>query len=381
MQMRQKQINVCNRVYLFLYVFVILMFSSPIVYQVINPYFSYVYFLAILMFLLCSNKLRLRRRDVLFLIPVGFASLSLAVNHSGIGNLLQIIFILSLIIIFQNKSIDYTFLNYISRISDFFIIVLSLKSLFVYDLNDLFSFIMKGEINPNTTAEVLIFLYLFACLERRGHIRCRMFLRTAITVMALVFCQSRVGILSFFIVLVCVFLFRNNICNSKKIMTGMLTGIIVVGVTLPILYVLLFSFADLQSVTFFGKYLFTGRQWIWMNFFEYLGHNPQAWIFGSGTLTSFYVVDGNGYFNMHNAYLALFATFGLAATVTYIWLIISVILRAYKGRKISQEKFYTAMVMIVSLVNGIAETTLSYLPMLVFPGLALVILVGKEKIS
>ena len=84
---------------------------------------------------------------------------------------------------------------------------------------------------------------------------------------------------------------------------------------------------------------------------------------------------------MHNAYLSIFAQYGIPLLMCYIWYILHSFKKMYsKYERISDLQFKCYQILIYILIVGFGEGVLSYLPNMIF--IAMAIGVGnREKLE
>lgn len=124
-----------------------------------------------------------------------------------------------------------------------------------------------------------------------------------------------------FILFVIAYLFCKYILKLKPNLYGFLALLACVGgILFAYVYIVLFNELGYGKLTIFGKDLFTGRQYIWMDAFEQLkGH----YLFGIGnTLHSSQIGnDTSGVTNLHNqmmGFLTVFGVFSFSAFALFI---------------------------------------------------------------
>lgn len=227
-------------------------------------------------------------------------------------------------------------------------------------------------VNPNTMAIIIVFTALFLELYIDSTSKSK-FLKVLIylvSLLALYRTRSRTSLVAFAVILLLEFLLKGKIRKSKKL--GMLipVTIIIAGIVFPFVYTLLFTQGIVSYHTLFlGKRIFTGRQYIWLNLWEYLQQHKNAFLWGVGYNTELY---SRGTFNLHNAYLSIFAQYGIPLFVFYIWYI----LRSFSGMfnsygKITDLQFKCYQVLVYVLIVGFGEGVLSYLPNMIFIAMAI----------
>lgn len=360
----------------------LLFFLIDTVYNMTHSYIHYLLLAVAVCMVLSFRKLR---TDLWFLFMyLGCTVLGLVVlslNGSGMGNIAQLLWPMTLILVYGYNKLETNFYKNIAAIATVFLFLFALKAVFVYskiDVTSLSDIHDAQVVNPNVAGMLLVYLYLISDFDNYSSFSVMKLVKFLTVVIGLIQCGSRASMIAFFGVIL-IDCFKKQICNNRKILILIVCSIIVLGTLFPFIYVEVYKSGVLGNVTILGKYIFTGRQLIWMRFFSYIEKHPITYLIGTGYNTSFYESTiGSGSFNLHNAYLMFFAQYGLVVTVLYLFLILNTIWRAYYCGHLEQVQLKAAMILLVTLIVGFGETTLSYNAMLIFPGMALGLLRNKK---
>jgi len=229
---------------------------------------------------------------------------------------------------------------------------------------------MNG-INPNMTAIVLAStcMYMQLVLEKKQVPRPLRVLLYLVTLIAVYRTRSRGTFFSFALVIFLSMFLKNRLKKSWKLLLFIMAVAVIAGLLFPFVYVGLYERNIISDNTeILGKSVFTGRQFIWINLREYLRAHVGAYLYGVGYNTDLY---STGKFNMHNAYLQLFAQFGLPILGAYlVYLFYSV--RSMYGRdgKINDVQFKCCQLVLMTICIGFGETIFSYIPGMIFYAMA-----------
>ena len=313
----------------------------------------------------------------------GLTIVAILINHSGLGLVINILWPLTIIYVFKNSKLTPRYLKRINflMLAGWFV---ALISTFTY--NDQFFANLEAGIeveciNPNTMAINIVFTSLFLQLYMDRRFRYK-FIKLAITFLsfiALYRTRSRTTLVAFAAILLMELVFKKQIKKSKALGMAVPILIIAAGIGFPFVYTLLFKQNIISYHTsFLEKRIFTGRQYIWLSLWEYLQQHKSAWLWGVGYTTELY---SRGTFNMHNAYLSIFAQYGIPLLMCYIWYILHSFKKMYsKYERISDLQFKCYQILIYILIVGFGEGVLSYLPNMIF--IAMAIGVGnREKLE
>ena len=305
---------------------------------------------------------------------IGLTVAAILINHSGLGLVINIIWPLTIIYVFRNCKFSS---NYLNKINLLMLIgwLIALLATFTYNEQFFANFeagIEMEGVNPNTMAIIIVFtaLFLELYIDSTSKSKILKILIYFMSFAALYRTRSRTSLVAFAVILLLEFLLKGKIRESKKF--GMLIPITIItaGIVFPFVYTLLFTQGIVSYHTLFlGKRIFTGRQYIWLNLWEYLQQNKNAFIWGVGYNTELY---SRGTFNLHNAYLSIFAQYGIPLFIFYIWYI----LRSFSGMfnrfgRITDLQFKCYQILVYVLIVGFGEGVLSYLPNMIFIAMAI----------
>lgn len=365
---------------LFILIFILFFFTIDSLYAVTHSRIHFLFLINIIIMLIFMRVLNLRIKMFFFsFIITVLTLLSLYINHTGVGNITVIIWPLSLIVFFGYYKPSENFLKWLFIICKLFIVILTIKATIFYaagtgawyqstDVN----------VNPNSVGLLLVYLYWISDYSNYGKYgKFKSIFWALIVFCGLFECQSRTSFLAFIITISIKLFLGNSICKNRRNLLFIIGAIILIGVIFPFLYVKAFELNFFVGKQILGKNVFTGRQTIWIKLFDYYRSNPSALLWGSGYNTTFYTSES---FNLHNAYLQIYSQFGLVVTFLYIVFILNTIWHSYYNRKLNRFHLSMILYLLTVLIVGIAETTFSYIPMLVFWGLALGLLKNKRII-
>lgn len=227
--------------------------------------------------------------------------------------------------------------------------------------------IIEEGINPNTIAIIIVTTCIFFCIyiDSKRKSKLLKIVVYAISLIGLYRTRSRTSLVAFLSILLLEYVLMKKVKESRKLAIAITIFVIVVAIIFPFIYVGLFTSGTVDySTLFFGKRVFTGRQYIWLNLWNYLQNNHDAFLWGVGFNTELY---SGGSFNLHNAFLMIFAQYGILVFVVYIAFLIRSISKMYGADgKISDIQFKCYQILIYALIVGFGETVFSYLPNLIF---------------
>lgn len=344
-------------------------------YTVLHSCYHLIIFGVTVLLFVCEFKIRVNLLKAFGLALFLLMSITaILINNSGLGLIILIVWPLVIIYVFKNHSFS---ANYMDRINSLMLIGWLFAAVTTLKYNAQFFKNFEGqlefeEINPNTIAIIITFTSLFLALYI-DHTSKSKFLKTIVYVIslaALYRTSARASFIAYLAVLLLGVFGKNLIKRSKKTAILITAAIVTVGIAFPFVYTLLFSKGIISYHTLFlGKRVFTGRQYIWLNLWEYLQTHKDAYIWGVGYTTELY---SKGTFNMHNAFIMIFAQYGIPIFLIYLWFIFRVVHRLYHNKKcISDVQFKCFQILIYVLIVGFGETILTYLPNLIFIAMAI----------
>jgi O-Antigen ligase. len=350
-------------------------------YLALFEYYHYIIFVLILLILSCGRKLKysgIKTGGVIAFLGMNIAAI--LINHSGMGVLIQIVWPLCIIYMFRNFRFPDT---YIGRINVLMMAgwILSVMGSLSYT-DAYFEAFEKGfeqeGINPNTIAIIIVITCLFLGLyiDVKSKSRFWKIFVYLVSFAALYRTRARTSLAAFFSILIIELFLKKKIEKSKKLALLLVAMIIIAGIIFPLIYVGLYTNGIVTyDMLFLGKRILSGRQFIWTNLWDYLQENNGAFIWGVGYNTELY---SRGTFNLHNAYLMIFAQYGLPTLLVYLGYIFRAAAGMYgKYGRISALQFKCYQILLYVLIVGFAETVLSYLPNLIF--IAMVIGIGCRE--
>ena len=353
------------------------MISEYSVYLKLDPYFNVAVFAASMLLFIYRLTIDIPINKVIGVIVFfAFCVVAIFMNHSGMGVLIKLIWPLSLIFVFKYTRLPE---RYTVRIGFLMMLAWLMAVYTAFRDAKAISMILthitpyRG-INPNTTAMVIasscLFLepFLAQFIDTKWH----KFILYPVSLAALAKTLSRTSMIAFGMVILLELLLKRKIKKSKALGLSILFFIIAAGILFPIVYVYLFKQGIITETTaILGKNVFTGRQYIWISLWEYLKQHTDAFIWGTGYNTSFFLSSTDS-FSLHNSYLQIFAQFGLPVLLVYIGYLFYLVNGMYdaKGR-MTDLQFKCYQVVLLTLGIGTAEIILTYPPSILFFPLAL----------
>ena len=204
-------------------------------------------------------------------------------------------------------------------------------------------------INPNTFGLMwlALFFYLITYIDATNNSKiAKTFLYTIVTIVSMTFiilsgCRSVFFAVLFFVVLIMI-----KKINYKRTAIFLL----LVGLIFPVVYTMLSEVWP--DATFMGKNLFSGREFVWKNTWEYIKLSP---VIGTGTRNILNIVDDISLSSAHNTYLAFWRMTGVFSLIS----VIVYVVKHMKDKKISPNNIVSHKAFLACMVVFVFETVLN----------------------
>lgn len=149
---------------------------------------------------------------------------------------------------------------------------------------------------------------------------------TVISVVAVWECDSRGTLLAFVFFFLIKFFIKPFFWNKKRLVIVTIV-IIAVGLVVPLVYLGLSTNTELHDIVYqyTGKSFYTGREWIWTQFYNEFSRSRKYMLFG---------VNNDAHYihgvNLHNTYLSILGWFGIFGMVIYTLICIRIVLTCFE---------------------------------------------------
>ena len=296
------------------YIVIILGFISDRVNNLIGKYLMFMlFFVNIILLIFC--KIEVKKSLYLYLIPLMIIIILFSIlSLSGIGSYLNLLNLILLIIVAQKVKLKKREYKLIVALSCILLLILFFKSIFVwknFELN-------KEDINPNVLAQsiILSFGIVYTGIKQiRGEIKSKRILLVLnfMAILAIYFCNCRTALVSIMIFIITQ-LFENTTRYVNNNIKKILSMLIVIGISIPIIYVYMYENNVDIKIPLISKSLYTGREILWKSMIDSLNENKMGYLIGLGShnMTSIGVIK-----NLHNWYLGMIYLFGIPLTISY----------------------------------------------------------------
>lgn len=253
------------------------------------------------------------------------------------------------------------FTAYVCILISFVVLLLSRSSVaYLMEDGTISFFLTLGFTNPNLTGMVLFGVFCLLLVNMFQKHRKIQVVPLIILIYLIYLTGSRSALISaLFVMMYYLFL------SKRKLPDAVVLTVMLIPIVFPLIYVWLFK--RIGYATFLGKPLFSGRETMFINFFEILKSYPSILLFG----------DMNTKFaNAHNAPFSVLLTIGLIGTFIVYYNIIRQII--INNRNANTQ---VSRIAIVGLLGVFLQTsTEGYFMTGVFPGIFIVfVLVSLSK--
>lgn len=187
--------------------------------------------------------------------------------------------------------------------------------------------------NPNLSAQIILYcaIYINILGERIGINKTHKALINFIFLFGIIFTESRSSLIAM-LFLMLMLLLGNKRLSIKKVKI-IFVCIVILGISIPYIYVNMYKNDVDLTIPFTKKDLYTGREVIWSNIYEYMKESDNL-LFGIGSKQAL----GDRYIDTidaHNIYLAALNNYGIIATIIFYT---AIIIGIFKGINLIDKK-------------------------------------------
>ncbi|MEH7014858.1 O-antigen ligase family protein, partial [Neobacillus niacini] len=141
--------------------------------------------------------------------------------------------------------------------------------------------------------------------------------------------------------------------RNRRITLVVFSLVIFIGTIFPVIYTQMYISGVNYSIPFTTKSLYTGREVIWLNYFE-MANKPAEWLFGLGSNAKLWAGE---HLNVHNNYLAILTNFGVIGFLLYYGFILKQIDNIYKKGKLNKYQCSLIIGFLCVLIYGFVEVS------------------------
>ena len=339
-------------------------FSSQKLAQFYDPK-ALIFNASLILIILILEVVKLTRADGLFILFIsGFLALEVFAGNTSIGSTLNFLFIIVAITTFKYIRIEEGIWRAIllpCTISFIYIVSRSRNYWSLFELTDR-GLITENRIfiNPNTLSVFLMVFYIIFCLyleRKKVHHWWRWPLRIGILILNYLL-KCRTGMMIFLLIMLCELLIPYKFWLSRNFAMFSYSIVLLFGIGFPRIFCIISSNEYINHFVhnLTGKFLFTGRERIWSNFYEYIDSHPMAYLFGVGTENVADIINNS---SIHNSYLWIMSNCGIVGVLILFTFILWTISRAYH-RGMNRLRVICVWGYLAVLLNFYTEATICY---------------------
>lgn len=351
------QKSTANLVLTFLIVLNCIAFLNKNIFDIYVNLAYYGNLLALVLIILIKNKINRNEIKGYFFLVIFFTYglFTLLITKGGFGSILTIAYSFLLIFAFRNYQLDN------KKLKILLIIFISINIYWFFNSKGYYIKAVYNKekyINSNTIGMLLMYTAIYIKIIL-GKLKIKFYkfiylLIYLLSIIAIINCESRGSLLTLLL-----FIFMDSILpkffwRSRRWTIMIIIIVIVVGTVFPYLYTEMYAKGIEYKLPFTSKSLYTGREIIWLNYFNLMGNGVINWLFGLGSNAKLWSGES---LNLHNNYLAVITNFGVIGYFLYYLFLIKQISMIYKKKKMSKYQISSIIVCLSILINGFIEVS------------------------
>jgi hypothetical protein len=245
------------------------------------------------------------------------------------------------------------------------------------------------DINPNIVGMfilyTMVYISVFISLMKLKHAKGITVALLLLSIAGLLSCESRTNLLVLLVFVACDMLVPKKFWYRRHRLIILMAIIIVMGFVIPIIYTFMYQNSIYLNLRFISsKSFFTGRQFIWGSYLNYLNSNIKAALFGLSSNVVLWNAEHN--FSMHNAFYTMLTTSGIIGCLLYYSFCVRQVKSVIGASPANDSKISLIIIFIAILVCGYFETSvfwgnISFLYFFPFACLGLADSIGKREIA
>ena len=346
-----------NIIILLIIIINLLAFFNFDFFTIYNNYFLILNFITLIIFFIMQY--RLNRKDlelILFLLFfVIYGLFTLCITAGGLGSILTPVYSIIAYWAIKKSKFNYRYIHIIT------IVMIILNVYWVINSPGSFEkylYNKEGYYNSNTIGSVLLYTSIYSTIFiKRLNWKWSKLLSTLIYLTSfwgISNTQARGSLITLFIFLV-LDIAPKKIWRKKSFSLLVSVGIILIGVMFTYVYSLMFLKGVNFVIPFINKPLFTGREIIWLNFYNSITQKYTSLFFGLGSAADLWTGHT---LNLHNSYLTVITNFGIIGFIMYYAFWIRQIRNLYKLERLSEYQIRLFLGFLCVLFYGYIEVSI-----------------------
>ena len=163
--------------------------------------------------------------------------------------------------------------------------------------------------------------------------------------------------------------------KNEHLIKKIIIGVVMAGCIFPCIYVAISMNIQLSifvhDIT--GKYLFTGREYTWINFIDYERNHIEALLFGAGSWSESLFSEK---FSLHNSYLGIVMNFGVVGLLLYVLYLMILVDLIYRINITSKQ-----IVMLLAFIGGLVASCSEIVLQAPMSSLLIGLLLGQARLN
>lgn len=335
----------------------IISFISVISFNIYNRAFFYINFFMICTIILIQNKFY--KNDIkLIIFSIFFATyglFTLLITGGGVGSVLTAFYSILVYFAIKKTYINDKNIKIIMYLMVFLNLFLTINSPNYYSK---WYFNRDYYINSNTIGMVIMYTAMYSSifLKRLEIKKARFYIIVIYTlsIIGILNVQSRGALLTLMSFIILDISFLKKIWKNIKFTKISYMIILVIGSYIPYMYTQLYNSGKNFVIPFTSKSMYTGREFIWNNFYNEISKNNLSVLWGLGSKAD---LGGGKSLNLHNNYLAVIANFGVIGFILYYGFWFFQIRLLLNRGKIGDYQISLLLVFFAILINGFIEVS------------------------
>lgn len=360
------KINLSNFILILIILANLLAFTNIKIYNIYNSISLYINTISYIIIFILQKKFDKNEIDIIIylLLFVTYGMFTLIINKGGFGSVAIIISSILSYLIIQRCKISTLFIK-INILALLLVnIFLVIKSKNYYEK---FLYNQTEYLNSNTVGIVIMFtaLYISSFIKIIQYKYNTLFILLIyiISIWGMINCKSRGALLTFFAFLLMKYIIPRKVYINKRLIIFLSILIILFGVIFTYIYVYMYLNNFNIKIPFTNKSFYTGRELIWLRYYNEVLDNPINILFGLGSKADLY--SGKD-LNLHNVYLTVLTDFGIIGFLLYFSFWIAQIIKIYKKRRLSYEIINFVILFLSVLIYGYVEVSMLWHNMFIF---------------
>ena len=372
-----------NSIIIFAIILSLLAFINKAAYQIYTDYAIVFSYLLFFIYFLCS-KFRWNE-FIKFFTYIGIAFIysisTLVFTHGGVGSVFTYLFPIIYLFVMDDASIeDESFY----KLTLVFIAFVVIWGLFSNGYVERFVNNRSRYINSNSVASAVegCAIYVDLLIMKLNRKKIYSVIVYIFAFICVLNCQDRTAAICMALFIILAHLIPKKIFTYRMVMI-ICIALMIMGFLFPMFYVWLYkggAIVNTNFLSFSDKSFFSGRELIWVRFFDVMGKSFKNWMIGVGSNAPIYLYYGEQQ-HLHNNSLAIITCFGIVGYVIFFGYILAKIRKILKNKE--PDKFIVTCIIsfFVYLIAGFTENSMVGFNLFPLFGIGIALIENNKKCS